>query len=280
MVRYEQKILEPVDGNAIPVFVISLSTAKERRKHIRKQLDRSGLDYSIVNAVNGKALTDSEIAAVCDMNAVNKNPQWLSSGAIGCALSHLNIYQKIVEEGLKWTLILEDDVILAADFKTHLDGIIKNLTTEDVVMLYYQSWEPLKLSNQKKILYWKEHGLYFPTDIRQVITTGAYLISHDAAKRLKENILPIRVSADSWGWFHAKGCIKQMRCVYPRIVETEPFKSSIDYFGSTVMSTLSAIINRVRFPVIYQVLRQRRIKNFKNRQRVQLTDQIPTWQEN
>src|SRR5690606_15178256 len=95
----------------VPIFVISLSDAKQRRKHITAELKNAGLAFTFLDAVNGKELPPTELESVCDMQAVNKNPQWLSPGAIGCALSHLNIYQTIVKEQYPWTLILEDDVV-------------------------------------------------------------------------------------------------------------------------------------------------------------------------
>lgn len=264
----------------IPIFVISLSDAKLRRKHITAELKNAGLAFTFLDAVNGKELPPKELEAVCDMQAVNKNPQWLSPGAIGCALSHLNIYQTIVKEQYPWTLILEDDVVLTDNFREHLKSILQHTSTEEVIMLYFQSWEPLLLNKPGAVKYLNEFAIYPPVDIAQVITTGAYLISLHAAEKMAKNILPIQVSADSWGWYFNRGVIKDLRCVYPRIVETAPFKSSIDYFTSSSLGKVFKIIDKFRIPLFYQFLKRRRRINFKKRQLVELTDKNPQWLKN
>jgi len=264
----------------IPIFIISLSHAAERRKHITGEMKKAGLAFTILDAVNGKELTTAQMESVCDMQAVNKNPRWLSPGAIGCALSHLNIYRTIVKEQYPWTLILEDDVILADNFKEHLKRIITQPSSEEVIMLYFQSWKPLKLNRHNSINYFEDSGIYRPLDIAQLTTTGAYLISLKAADRMVKNVLPIRVSADSWGWYFEQGVLKDIRCVFPRIVDTAPFKSSIDYVNFPVIGKVLRIIDRYRIPLLFQLLEKRRRINFKKRQLIELTDKRPQWLKN
>jgi GR25 family glycosyltransferase involved in LPS biosynthesis len=44
----------------------------------------------------------------------------LTRGAVGCYLSHMSIYKKLIESNLKYSIIFEDDVIMAADFYERL----------------------------------------------------------------------------------------------------------------------------------------------------------------
>lgn len=224
-------------------------------------------------------MSEKEIAATCDTEALRKHPTWLTRGAIGCALSHLNIYKKMIQEDIPFALILEDDMILPSDFKAHLAEISAKLQNDEVVMLYYQSWKPLELCESGSLKYRSTHGLYYPFDINQPITTGAYIITLTAAQRLAEGIIPVRRSADSWGEFYREQLLTSMRCVYPRLTNAAPFKSSIDYFKSGALSKILKFIDRVKFPFIYQYLQFRRARNLKSRQHVFISNQQPQWQK-
>lgn len=90
----------------LPIFVISLARAAERRSNIAAHLRKIGADFEIVDAVDGKAMTPSEIAAVVDPG-VSFHP-----GVIGCYLSHINVYKMILNNDLCAALIIEDDVVI------------------------------------------------------------------------------------------------------------------------------------------------------------------------
>lgn len=92
----------------IPVFVISLARAGERRTRIRAHLDALGVQHRIVEAVDGRAMPEAERAALL---APGQNYQ---AGVVGCYLSHLAVYQAVVDEQLPVALVLEDDARLSA----------------------------------------------------------------------------------------------------------------------------------------------------------------------
>jgi glycosyl transferase family 25 len=263
----------------IQIFVISLAGATQRRQHIISELGKSGVDFQLCDAVNGKELSDKEIQDTCDAEALKNHPTWLTRGAIGCALSHLNIYRKMISEHIPYAVVLEDDMVLPQEFGGHLKDIVGKLHADEVIMLYYQSWQPLELCQPGAEKYRETHGLYYPKDISQPITTGAYIITLNAAKRLAAGIIPIKRSADSWGDFHRANLLKSMRCVYPRLTEVAPFKSSIDYFRSGMLSKLMKFIDRVKLPVVYGYLRKRRAENLKSRQHVFISQAHPQWQK-
>lgn len=73
------------------VFVINLARSTERRTSIEQHLSRLNLDYEIVEAVDGSQLSYSDI-----MRETRPLNYALSCGEIGCALSHINIYRKMV----------------------------------------------------------------------------------------------------------------------------------------------------------------------------------------
>lgn len=90
----------------VPIFVISLASATLRRTRIRAHLDALGLKYDIVDATDGRLLTEDERRHLApDATA-------MSPGAIGCYASHLEAYRRIVDRALPLGLILEDDARL------------------------------------------------------------------------------------------------------------------------------------------------------------------------
>lgn len=94
----------------LPVFVISLAKARERRRSICAHLDALGVEYALIDAVEGAALTEQERREVTAEGAD------LLPGEIGCALSHLIAWRRIAEGPAPAGLILEDDARLDARF--------------------------------------------------------------------------------------------------------------------------------------------------------------------
>lgn len=73
------------------------------------------LNYEIIEAVNGKDMNNNDFI-------INKNfftpydKSILKLGEVGCSLSHLKIWKKIVHENLDKVIILEDDLESIPDF--------------------------------------------------------------------------------------------------------------------------------------------------------------------
>ena len=90
---------------SLPVFVISLKSATERRALIEEHLRGLGIDYELINAVKGDELEPSYRREI--------NPAGnMSPGTLGCYLSHIHVYERMIEKQLPVALILEDDTVL------------------------------------------------------------------------------------------------------------------------------------------------------------------------
>ena len=93
-------------------YVINLARSHDRRAHITAELKKTGVDYEIMTAVDGRDF-DLNDPALVDPSLSNLS-QFLA-GTTGAALSHMNVCKKIIADGLDKALVLEDDVILPAD---------------------------------------------------------------------------------------------------------------------------------------------------------------------
>lgn len=93
----------------IPCFVISLA-GSPRREVIAKALEGAGITFSFFDAVDGRAMSAERRSEVYD--GIGRKNRHLSPGEIGCALSHLTLYRRMVAENIPEALILEDDAII------------------------------------------------------------------------------------------------------------------------------------------------------------------------
>ncbi|KAG7277401.1 LOW QUALITY PROTEIN: hypothetical protein CRUP_033356 [Coryphaenoides rupestris] len=96
------------------VFLINLRRRSDRRERMLSTLHVLGVDVTVTEAVDGKALNSSQIQAMgIDMLPGYKDPysdRVLTRGEIGCFLSHYNIWKQVATQELQEVLVLEDDV--------------------------------------------------------------------------------------------------------------------------------------------------------------------------
>lgn len=113
-------------------FIINLEQDIEKRQKITALCESLGLNYEIIKAIYGKALSEDEIK----QNTYPKEEQLklfkrtLSLGEIGCAMSHRLCYQKIIEQKLENAIILEDDAVFdesLLEFLKHKNEFPKDL---------------------------------------------------------------------------------------------------------------------------------------------------------
>lgn len=261
-------------------FAITLERAKERKNYIQKHLTDLGLDFEIVLGVDGRKLSPVDIAEFADIEAIKRSPHWLNPGAIGCALSHLKVYNSIIDRDLDYAFIVEDDIKLPANIKEILQFAIEHLKTGEPILLYFTSFKPCSFSTFQAIKHSSgAYGLYYPMNYSQPITTGAYLLNRNTAKRLAEAILPVRVAADAWGYFFKQNIISSLRCVYPLTAEVKNFKSSIDYIDhKSLKGKFLDFVNKYRVPVFHQIFSYIRKRNaITGNGKYILTNEKPDW---
>ena len=127
-----------INKNDINVYVINLVKNKERLDNFKYEYNNSdmvSIPYIVYPAIVG---VDLDLKKHVTPNAYNqiimtektntRNHHYdLTRGAVGCYLSHINIYKEIVKSNKKYGLIFEDDVMIARDFFIRLNNGIKNI---------------------------------------------------------------------------------------------------------------------------------------------------------
>lgn len=120
------------------IFVISLERATDRQARLRERL--AGLRYELHLGVDKRELDPARTRAEgydeAAARRASRRSRPMSSGEIGCALSHRQLYQAAVEQGWRRVLVFEDDVVPRREALAALPAVLGQLP---------QSWELLYL---------------------------------------------------------------------------------------------------------------------------------------
>lgn len=240
------------------IFVISLTSSVSRRTSIRNQFDCINIPFEFVDAVDGRGYTEEDLRKYTDFERVMAQRNWLSNGAVGCALSHLKVYERILAENLDYALVLEDDVLLKPDFPHWINEIDPYRIQADITLLYFTSWNPCILLRQSEHHLAADIVAYTPKDIFQPITAAAYIVKSHACKRMLDQLKPVAWTADSWGDFIRLEIISSLHCVYPMPVSVTDAKSTIDYVEGNKMAKVFSWIDRYKIFPFHLLLKMRR----------------------
>jgi len=169
------------------IFIINLDKDVERLSNAYKQLDKYEFkNYEKFTGINGKQLSINEI----NDNTTTIGKLFASRSMIGCGLSHIRLWQKIVNENIELSLILEDDFILKDDFKNKLNNVLLNIPNKDYHLIYLSS-----CIFQNKYLKLYDINDYFYKQIF-IVQTLSYIITLDGAKKLLKYINKVSYHID------------------------------------------------------------------------------------
>ncbi len=253
-------------------YVINLARSADRRAHITAELKKTGLDYEIVTAVDGRELDLSD-AAVVDPSLGSMTA--FVPGTAGAALSHLSVYRKIIADRRDAALVLEDDVTVPADLGMLADAVARQLTGAEVALLSYDCADTCKLSREGLVELPSARELALPIDISQPASAGGYIITRQACERMAQCVLPVRVNPDNWCFFYREGALDRVRCVVPLpVLKASKFVSTIGPYslGNGIRARLVWPLVRRKIPVLHQVLCYRRQHIFRGWARAEFVD--------
>lgn len=110
-------------NNNFPVFIISLKSDLERREKISKLLSDTKINYEFFDAIDYRSELFKEKKRGVSINSKNSYGE-MTEPEMACTLSHLGVYQKIVDSDFEWALVLEDDVT----FDSRLADLVHTLS--------------------------------------------------------------------------------------------------------------------------------------------------------
>jgi GR25 family glycosyltransferase involved in LPS biosynthesis len=187
------------------IFVISLKISADRRVEFDKNNSKYINKYTYFDAIDGKTININQL----DDKIFTRGSKNYTNGAIGCALSHLNLWEKCIELN-KPIIIMEDDAIVSKNFNKHMNNLVNNMLPKDwdIVLLSYNFDSVLSYQNT---VYETANCVFgktkmTKTDIDNFVNskinatiaklyfsfgTASYMISPNGAKILKEKCFPL-----------------------------------------------------------------------------------------
>jgi glycosyl transferase family 25 len=213
-----------------PVYIINLKKNTEKYHRCTDTLKLIGIEEAQrFEAIVGKDLDRSYIKNICDPqvlytleNGRKLDKEISTLGAIGCSLSHIALWEKMISDNISYMYIVEDDakVVLAKKDDDIIEKLLQSLPDDwDIFYLGCKSVE----SNEKmmpggKVI--KMNGVYFGSH--------AYVINQKGAKKLLEKCLPISCQVDSYmSYMNKYYGLNAYRPVDNLVVQYNPEGSSI-----------------------------------------------------
>jgi glycosyl transferase family 25 len=185
---------------SIPAFCITLERRQDRWRRFQDQSGINQLDLKRFLGVDGKTIDvrkDDRVALCTKRNILAKirrsHEELDSVGGVGCALSHIAIWQWMVDNNQEVCLVFEDDAVVPPDFVQRANTCIQESTI---------------LKDPKKWDMWLLGGLWDsltripgePKAIRvgEFVLFHAYIMTLHGAKRLLKDVYPIHSHIDLW----------------------------------------------------------------------------------
>lgn len=123
------------------IKIINLKKRTDRKQNVKIQLDKLGIyNYEFFEAINGYEIKESE--KIIEIQELFRNNDFsYKKGVIGCALSHIELWKKLVNDNNNdYYLILEDDIEFNPYFKTIYDGLTQYLKNIEILFLGYHMY--------------------------------------------------------------------------------------------------------------------------------------------
>lgn len=180
-------------------FIVNLECDSEKRAHIESECRKQEIDFELIKAVDGRLLTDAELAVKVFRHDLN----YLTKGEIGCALSHQDIYEKIISQNLDYALILEDDALLSDELKSFMPDFMRKIDKSSNKVYLLQKANTVFLNRELKI-----NAKFSFYEAYNAKCTHGYIITNQAARTLRKINTPLIREADHWLSFYQLSYIK------------------------------------------------------------------------
>jgi glycosyl transferase family 25 len=185
--------------NDFLILVINLDRAPHRLQKISEQLNRLGLNWERLNAVDGRSLSMQD-SSLLDLRKFGlRHGKTPLPGELGCYLSHVRAFERFDSSSLKYCLILEDDVDLKSDLPTALKALADHPADWDLVKLSgVHHGTPVTTVEF-------DGGYRLVTMLSKCTGASAYVINRNAFQSMGRRLLPMSLPFDheydrGWHW--------------------------------------------------------------------------------
>lgn len=212
-------------------YVLSLKDETQRRMQISNQLNDLNIPFTFYDAVDLRKSNEESVSGLYSSgNSQKYLGRNLTNGEVGCALSHINIYENFLASDSDWALIIEDDAILGRLNKDIINEIVTSSSPFEVFILGYSK----VLEEEEKNYYWRfpikqkvklKAGMLGIPYSQWACGTVAYLINRSGATKTVAQFIKedrkVSTVADDWNYLE-KICNVAL-CHYRPILVFENF---------------------------------------------------------
>ncbi|KAI4488630.1 hypothetical protein M0802_011446 [Mischocyttarus mexicanus] len=178
------------------IYMINLLRRPERRTRMYRLFEELGAQVETFNAVDGSELREEDLNKL-DMKLMagyedpfHKRP--MTTGEIGCFLSHYYIWNQVLNSKYERVMILEDDISFEPFFRQKLYFLLSELSTLKI------PWDLIYIGRKRLIEKdesWVEGSRYLVNAAYSYWTLG-YILSATGARKLVEakplqNMIPV-----------------------------------------------------------------------------------------
>ena len=186
-------------------WVLSIQRNQERHPSIREHL--KGLNFEFFWGVDGRALKRNDPRY--DLSrAINLYRRDVHVNELACTMSHLVIFQTILEKGLNRVLVLEDDAILIRKHSPWVSCCLESLPADwELFYLGYRDGELRGFAREAQEIFGRRRDdtEVVSRSVGKGIRTAAfhdfthgYAVTQTGARKLLENAYPVYHTADGW----------------------------------------------------------------------------------
>lgn len=214
--------------NDVQTFLINLPDSTDRLTSATAQLDREGVPFTVVPAVDGRGKTADMVGPYDAARCRRLMGRDMSGGEAGCFMSHRRAAQAFLDGDAPFGLVLEDDMSIPTGFAEACDHLLAQLAPLS------QHWDVINIgANRIKLcrpvsrvragdldatLY---HAHYFP------MTTTGLIWTRDGARAFLQTAdqlwAPVDNALREWQTRTDRGL-----AVYPPLVSVTGIESDID----------------------------------------------------
>eukprot|EP00035_Acanthoeca_spectabilis_P030231 m.8495 g.8495 ORF g.8495 m.8495 type:complete len:339 (-) comp4066_c0_seq1:1771-2787(-) len=181
-------------------YIITLERDTRRVAHVRNQVDNDFPGASIYWAIDGKNVTDNQIAAWQDEGFLGKRLTGFMDPAkpvgkpkISCLMSHVRLWQQLLQEPRDdaFYFILEDDTSPSLDFHTRYFEVLQELSDLSWDWVYLAIHPTWRHGNTLKI-----PGKTVINKAPRMVGNAGYLLSKRGAAKLMKKMFPCSLPKD------------------------------------------------------------------------------------
>ncbi|WOE31277.1 MULTISPECIES: glycosyltransferase family 25 protein [unclassified Acinetobacter] len=98
-------------------YVISLTSADQRRQHIEHEFNKHSIDFKFFDA-----LTPQDAKPLAEKMQLDIHSERITGGELACFMSHVSLWQKMLDENIPYMAIFEDDIFLGENSNQFLSS--------------------------------------------------------------------------------------------------------------------------------------------------------------